>query len=65
MSKKFCPVCGSEAVLYGHKHEGVVYYFCSWQCRESFLERPDLYVKSDEPTKENMFQKLKKLFGRR
>jgi YHS domain-containing protein len=67
MSRKRCSVCNasSAAMFSSHKQDGVAHYFCSWQCSESFLVRPDLYIRRDEPIKESACQKFKKLFGHR
>jgi YHS domain-containing protein len=43
------PVCGKTVRTDQAKpsvHEGMVYYFCSRECRERFEAAPDLYVGS-------------------
>lgn len=41
------PVCGKTVATAGAKpsvHDGMVYYFCSRECREQFEAAPHLYV---------------------
>jgi YHS domain-containing protein len=41
------PVCGKTVHTQGAKsavHDGMVYYFCSRECREQFEAAPHLYV---------------------
>jgi YHS domain-containing protein len=51
------PVCGKTVHTDKAKpsvHDGMVYYFCSRECRERFEAAPDLYVgqKTDEQPKQ-------------
>lgn len=48
------PVCGetvSTAAAKSSVHGGLVYYFCSHQCREAFEARPGHYVGQGDPKK--------------
>jgi len=43
------PVCGNSVSRHDLKtvaaeHGGTVYYFCSGECKERFLEEPEAYV---------------------
>ncbi len=41
-----CPVCGMqpEVEVVSVEHHKMYFYFCSEQCRETFIARPSLYV---------------------
>jgi len=46
MEEHICPVCGMDAKdsTVHAEHIGIEYYFCSPQCRENFIVRPQLYL---------------------
>ncbi len=46
MVQRRCPVCGmeTEGSAIHARHAGLVYDFCSSQCRENFVARPSLYI---------------------
>lgn len=41
----YCPVCGMKCDLTVpmESHDGMHYYFCSDQCRDTFIQHPKLY----------------------
>lgn len=46
------PVCGARVRTADAKpsvHDGLVYYFCSRECREMFEAAPDSYLHPEEP----------------
>lgn len=50
------PVCGKTVRTDQAKpsvHDGMVYYFCSRECRERFEAAPDLYVGTGSGTEPN------------
>ncbi|EAU55192.1 YHS domain-containing protein [Mariprofundus ferrooxydans] len=46
MEEHTCPVCGMDAKdsTVHAEHTGIEYYFCTPQCRENFIARPQLYL---------------------
>lgn len=46
MEEHICPVCGMDAAdsMVLVEHLGIEYHFCSRQCRENFIARPQLYL---------------------
>jgi len=53
MTANKCPVCGMDAAHSSirSEHLGVEYRFCSEQCRETFIARPQLYLAGNSPKK--------------
>jgi len=51
-----CPVCGMLAVpeIASVEHHKMYFYFCSQQCRESFVARPKLYATSPEKERDEV-----------
>jgi YHS domain-containing protein len=46
-----CPVCGTEAAkedAITYEYEGTTYYFCSEECRDTFVEDPAAYMMHEE-----------------
>ena len=44
---KNCPVCGmqvDEKTAPSAKHQGQTFYFCSQQCKDAFVKKPEAYA---------------------
>lgn len=61
MKAHHCPVCDMEVLSssISAEHYGILYFFCSDQCRENFISRSSLYV-GDKSQKKLGKQEIKK-----
>jgi len=56
MEQKRCQVCGMDAgdTPICADHLGVIYHFCSPQCRDNFQARPKLYLGEQSPVRRGL-----------